>query len=250
MSLSIKLGNFLFRNAYGLYKPLYFRFKNRQDAYEIELLRQHIKPGDRIIDIGANIGFYALILSELTGGKGSVHAFEPDPVNFSRLQKTVEGVGNIRINNQAMAPKSGNISVYTSKELNVDHRTYKPEEFEKELVIQAVSLDDYIESWSGSKNVDFIKMDIQGFEQEALKGMTKTLENNPGVKLVSEFWPYGLEKAGGSAAAYFDQLGQAGFNCYLLENSALVLLTKERVLKMQELGKEHYFNIFATRGHV
>ncbi len=250
MSLRIKLGNFLFRNAYGLYKPLYFRFKNKQDAYEIKLLSQHIKPGDTVIDIGANIGYYALLLSKLAGRNGAVHCFEPDPINFSRLQKTVSGHSNIYLNHKAMAPQSGSISVYTSKELNVDHRTYKPEEFEKEIRIDAISLDDYLAGLPNNKKVDFIKMDIQGFEQEAFRGMVKTFENNPDVKLVSEFWPYGLEKAGGSASSYYEQLTQAGFSVYLLENNALVALTAKRVLSMQTLGKEHYFNIFATRRHV
>src|SRR5512141_2881832 len=100
--LKIKIGNFLFKNLFLVYKPMYKAFKTKQDAYEIELLKKYIKPGDTIIDIGSNIGFYAGILSNLATEKGHVYCFEPDITNFLHLKKEVSKLKNVTINNKAV----------------------------------------------------------------------------------------------------------------------------------------------------
>ena len=108
MSFSIKFGNFLYKNAFFLYRPLYYVFKNKQDKFEIDLLKKLIRPGARVVDIGANIGFYAGIISELCGEAGNVHCFEPDRINFMYLQKACTGKKNITLNQKAVsAPSSG-----------------------------------------------------------------------------------------------------------------------------------------------
>ncbi len=252
MSVSIKLGNFLYKNAFGLYKPMYTYFKNKQDDNEISLLRKYIKKGDTVIDIGANIGYYAAILSNCVGENGQVHCFEPDVSNFTHLEKATKAYKNIIINNKAVGPKTEKLKIYTSKELNVDHRTYEPEDYDKVIEIDAVSIDNY---FSGTElvevqKIDFIKMDIQGFEMQAIQGMTKTLANNQNIKLISEFWPYGLKKAGSSVTDYFNFLQSLHFNCYLLEKESLSLLTLEKVKALEGLDKKHYFNIFATKENV
>lgn len=241
-SFSIKLGNFLYKTSFPLYKKMYSVFKNKQDAFEIELLKKHIKPGDTILDIGANIGFYATILSDIVGEKGKIHCFEPDTTNFNHLKKTTSSYKNIIINNKAVGPKTEKLKIYTSKELNVDHRTYKPEEYDKEIEIDAVSIDDYLKG----EKVAFIKMDIQGFEMEAIKGMKETLKSNPKVKIISEFWPYGLRKAGSSVTDYYKLLQDLNFKIELLKNNKLETLKPETVLEMEALPEENYFNIFVT----
>ncbi len=226
---------------------MYKLFKNKQDAFEIDLLKKHIQKNDVVLDIGANIGFYATILSDIVGENGVVHCFEPDTKNFEHLKKTTANFKNIKINNKAVGPRTEKLKIYTSKNLNVDHRTYKPEEYDKEIEIDAVSIDDHL---SANTKVNFIKMDIQGFEMQAIQGMQNILEKNKDVKLISEFWPYGLKKAGSSVTEYFNFLVNKGFVCYLLEENSLLKLTSEKVRSLEPLGEEHYFNIFATRTNV
>lgn len=241
-SFSIKLGNFLYKTSFPLYKIMYTLFKNKQDAFEIELLKKNIKKGDTVLDIGANIGFYATILSDIVGENGIIHCFEPDITNFNHLKKTTASHKNIIINNKAVGPKTETIKIYTSKNLNVDHRTYKPEEFHKEIEIAAISIDDYLKG----KKVNFIKMDIQGFEMEAMKGMKETLKNNPDVKLISEFWPYGLKKAGSSVTDYYKLLQELNFKIELLKNHKLETINLKTVQEMEPLSEENYFNIFVS----
>ncbi len=244
---SIKAGNFLYKYCFPLYNIAYPAFKRKQDKFEIELLQKHIKPGDTVLDIGANIGFYATILSDIVGKKGKVFCFEPDIKNFEHLKKATKKHLNIFINNLAVGSKTEILKIYTSKSLNVDHRTYKPDVYDKEIDIRAVSIDDFLPKDS---RVDFIKIDIQGFEMQALKGMINTLHLNKNIKMISEFWPYGLRKSGSSLSEYFMYLKDLGFDVQLLKENSLQNITIEDVKNLEPLSEEHYFNIFVSRADV
>ena len=251
-SLSIALGNFLFKNCFPIYKMTYKSFKEKQDAFEISLMKKYIKTGDSVLDIGANIGFYAEILSSLVGEKGKVHCFEPDTTNFKHLESRSKNLKNITVNNKAVSDKTETIKIYTSKKLNVDHRTYKPDEYDQEIDIHAISIDEYLLSINSTqidKKISFIKMDIQGFEMSAIKGMHNTLQS-PDLKLLSEFWPYGMKKAGTSVLDYFNFLKQYQFFIYLIDNNQLVELTEDKVKTFLELPETTYMNIFASKARV
>lgn len=247
MPLGIRIGNFLYHYAFPVYRPVYSLFKRRQDRHELALLTKLVKPGHRVLDIGANIGFYARRLSLLVGSQGEVHCFEPDAVNFAHLKRATSGLVNVYANHKAVGPATEQIHIYTSKELNVDHRTYRPEEYDQELTVDCVSIDDYL---GANLNIDLIKIDIQGFEFQAMQGMLRVLEHNPRLLIISEFWPYGLRVAGSSAMTYFRFLESKGFICHLMKNNGLQQLTEPLVAELEPLGKEHYFNIFAERAHV
>lgn len=214
-NISLKLGNWLYSNAFGVYNILYPIFKNRQDKHEIEFLKSHVKKGHTVVDIGANIGFYTKILSELAGSSGKVHCFEPDEINFRHLTHNSKGLGNVSLNKKAVSATSDPIRIYHSKLLNVDHRTYPVDEYASVSEIEAVDLDSH---FSQGEHVDFIKMDIQGYEIEALKGMKRVIAENPGIELLMEFWPYGLKSAGHSVEDLFGILDEYGLN-YRLTNA-------------------------------
>lgn len=241
---SISIGNLLFRNFFPLYNIIYPVFKRRQDAEEIEFLKRSIKKGDTILDIGANIGFYSKILVELTGESGKVYCFEPDLINFNYLLRNTKGIKNSIPVNKAVADSSKTIKLYTSKLLNVDHRTYKVDEFEKELNIEAISIDDFV---ADKFKIDFIKMDIQGFEVSALSGMQKTLAKNTSVKLLLELWPYGLHTAGSSCTELVRLIESFGFAIYELENNQLQQFDKNILSEIENAPFEFGKNIFITR---
>src|SRR6266487_7064173 len=123
-----------------------------------------------------------------------VHSFEPDPENFVRLHAAIASLPNVRVNQVAVSDKTGESVLYVSEELNVDHRAYPTEgETRKTISIRSTTLDDYFKP---GERVDLIKMDIQGFELHALRGAERVLADNPDVKLLLEFWPFGLKQAG------------------------------------------------------
>jgi FkbM family methyltransferase len=242
--LVLKIGNMLFKKAFKVYKLLYITYKLYEEKQEIALLQTVVKHGNTVLDIGANIGFYTKILSKAVGKQGHVLCFEPDFVNYNHLFQTTIGLPNVQIHQKAVASKTKKIVLYTSKELNVDHRTYKPEQFDQEIEIDAVCIDDFLKD---QPKVDVIKIDIQGFEMEALMGMKHILTNNHNIKILSEFWPYGLKMAGYSAVEYYENLTHLGFNIFMVTDKGLRPLNIGAVQGMMFLDKEYYFNIYATR---
>lgn len=248
MSFSIKLGNFLYKNIFPLYNFIYPIFKKKQDVKELNLIRSFVKPGNNILDIGANIGFYTSCFSDLIGSAGKVFAFEPEPVNFNYLQRNCKGLANVILTNKAVSDKTGTLKIYLSKMLNVDHRTYKIDDYSEIKEIEAVAIDDYLKE-RGNPPIDFIKMDIQGFEMSALKGMLQTLTNNQDVKVISELWPFGLQKAGSSAAEMLELLNSLGFSVYLLTSAPAQLIAKESIDHL-EVDENVYYNVFFSREKV
>jgi FkbM family methyltransferase len=243
-TINYKLANFLFKKAFPLYKWLYWRFKNKQDFFEIHLIKENINSGDMVLDIGANIGFYSGIIAELIGEKGKVYCFEPVLVNYNHLKSETHKYSNVIVFNKAVAANTGPLKIYTSKILNVDHRMYEFDGYDSIIEIESVKLDEY---FYDCPRIDFIKIDIQGFEMEALKGMQRIINANENLKLISEFWPYGLKKAGSSAIEYYNFLVQNGFEIWLIKKRQLSKISLEEVSELNSLDEKHYFNIFAIK---
>ena len=89
-------------------------------------LRQWVRPGMTVVDIGANIGYFTVHLSRLVGAHGVVHAFEPEPVNFSILTENVNmnGLTNVRLHRAAVGKERGDASLHTSDFNGGMHRLY------------------------------------------------------------------------------------------------------------------------------
>jgi FkbM family methyltransferase len=240
---SIKLGDILYRHFYPLYRPLYFAYKQREDAFEIQVIRALIEPGQTVIDIGANIGFYTNIFSDIVGSNGKVHAFEPDVTNYSHIKKISGKNNNVVLRQKAVSDKTEPLKIFTSKLLNVDHRTYPVEQYESSYDIEAVSIDDYV---AGSFKVDFIKMDIQGHELKALRGMKKTLGVFQPI-LLTEFWPSGLKQAGDSADEYLSLVQSYGYSIYQLNGRAISNFRREIIPDLERNGDLGYINILLCR---
>lgn len=245
-AFSLKFGNFLYRNCFPLYKVMYSVFKNRQDAAEIGLLKTIIKPGDTILDIGANIGFYAKILSDLTGARGKVYCFEPDSTNFSYLQKAVKDHKNISTFNMAVSDAESVLKVYKSKLLNVDHRTYPVNNYDSIEEVKANSIDNLISSGT-IQPANIIKIDIQGYELVAFKGMKKLLSESRDLKIVAEFWPHGFMRAGSSAIELFDFFGSLGYSIYFIGTNSDQKVTREYVTQNNKQPFEFSFNVLIKR---
>ncbi len=207
------LFNSLYKSSYWLYKPLYFFYKKFSDKSKIVLLKDIVKPGMHVLDIGANIGYYTILLSELVGENGKVYAFEPDETNFKHLSENTKNLKNVSLFKKAVGNKTETIKLYYSDELNVDHQTYDSGEGRKCMEIDAIAIDDIFKK----EQFNFIKLDIQGFDYYALQGMTNTLDRSQQVSIFGEFWPYALEKAGSNYKAYLTLLEQCNFDVKVFE---------------------------------
>lgn len=184
------------------------------EEYETDLFKKNIKKGDIVLDIGAHIGYYTLLAARMVGNKGKVYAFEPDLRNFEILKKNVKEnkYENVILINKAVSNKDGEAILFLNYENTGDHRIYNPKDKRKSIKIQTVTLDNFFKN--KSKKVDLIKIDIQGSEARAFKGAQNLIKQNKNIKILTEFWPHGLELSGSSAKEYAGLLTKNMFQVY------------------------------------
>lgn len=137
-------------------------------------LRKRIKPGTTIADIGANIGYYALIEAQQTAN--TIYAIEPVPENIKLLKKNIEANGrkNIETHQTAIGNKEGLTAFHTSKKSNLGSITNTHKEHKKETITTKITtLDKFLK---GKKTPNTIRMDVEGYELEIIKGAKETLK--------------------------------------------------------------------------
>jgi len=186
----------LMLSYYGIYEPK-----------ETKLIKNIVKPTFTVIDIGAHIGYYTLIMARKAK---IVYAFEPNPYNFELLKRNIEinRLTNVRLYNKAVGNLNGKANLFISNLNSGMSRVYNSIYCEKEpLEIDMIRLDDIIDK------VDFIKMDIEGSELGALNGMKKILEN--GVILLMEFHPPSIREYGADPAEIYNLLTNLGYKITL-----------------------------------
>lgn len=176
------------------------------------LLSRWIRPGMVVVDVGANQGLYSLLFSELVGPSGEVFAFEPEPTMFRALVHNCKrnSAGNIRLFPFALGSNCGTATLSRSLLNSGDNRLAAGprEHFSAEAQVEIVTLDEVI----GDHHIDFIKIDVQGWEFEVFRGMDRTLQANPAVQIYFEVWPQGLIDAGCQPAAPLQYLSDRGFD--------------------------------------
>ncbi|MCB1614734.1 MAG: FkbM family methyltransferase [Pseudomonadales bacterium] len=164
------------------------------EIHETRLILDNLVEGDRFIDVGANIGYYTLLASIKTGNTGCVYAFEPDPLNFSLLEKNIKlnKRENVETFNVALTANEGDTRLYLCEDNKGDHRNYPSDDDRQSIQIKAATADRMLEHCAG---INFIKIDTQGAETSVIKGFQKTLQaNRSQLKMIIEFWPWGLRK--------------------------------------------------------
>lgn len=214
------------------------------EGYETSLLSTICRPGMRVLDIGANIGYYSLLLAQYVGDTGHIWAFEPDLGNYETLQLNLQenNFKNVEALNCAVGDISQKQSLYVSTAHNGDHRIYLVEDTEREKVaIDVVALDDF---FAPTEKFDLIKMDIQGAEGLALVGMQRILTNNPNLVIFMEFWPKGLREAGSDPEQVLKDLIKIGFLLKHIDEKQKQLIEIANITEfVSSLTGEQYVNI-------
>jgi|GEM_PF-336959 len=219
------------------------------EPYETTLIESVVKPGDVVLDIGANIGYYTLIFARLVGEHGHVYAFEPDPTNYRLLKKNVRanGYNNVTFIHKAVAETSGPLKLYLCPDNKGDHRIFESEDSRDAIPIEAVTLDEHFANYDG--RIDFIKMDIQGSEGRAVQGMQNLLKKHQNIKIITEFWPAGLHRSGVNATEYLSSLENQGFRLFRIdEDEELTESTSmDELLRRYPASREDFGNLFCSR---
>lgn len=215
------------------------------EAFETRLFCELIRPGMVVVDIGANIGYYSLIGSQLVGKKGKVYALEPDPSNFDMLLKNIQANNykNIIPSKKAVGDHSGHIRLYMSEHASGHSIGPLPQSIGS-ILVPIERLDDF---FIGKLSpINLVKMDIEGAEMLAFKGMGKIIEANRGLKILTEFFPRQLESCGSSPVSYFNQIKDSGFMIYIideLESQTIRAYSVEDVIIYMEKARTDHINL-------
>ena len=196
----------------ALYARLYLLGKTLAEPRERRFLQEQVEPGMVVFDVGANVGFYTLLLADRVGPAGRVHAFEPDPLSFEILKRRAAGLANIVLNQTALGDRAGTITLYTNRSNRADNRVHPSlgAEAAEAVEVLLTPLDDYCAA-HGIDRLDAVKMDIQGAEVAALEGFRKTIDRLKPRWMLIELSPEHLRGAGTTPEAFWGILGELGY---------------------------------------
>jgi FkbM family methyltransferase len=168
-----------------------FVYKKREPLCTDFLMRSGIiGKGDVVLDIGANIGYYVLTEAKLVGEAGKVYAVEPVASNFKLLQKNVQlnNLTNVASYQYAFGDKNSTSEIFVSNSSNLC-AVNKDAVSGKIVGVQPVymmTIDEFIKD---KKPPKLIRMDVEGYEYEILKGMSNTLQSDTAILMELHAFP-------------------------------------------------------------
>jgi FkbM family methyltransferase len=191
------------------------------------------KPGDTVLDLGANIGWYSVLAASIVGSAGSVLAFEPDERNTRLLQMNVavsDQHSIIKIYPYAVGENEGEAQFYKSETNLGDHRLFSDGMSRETCSVNVITLDSFF-SGENQKLPEIVKSDTQGSEAKILKGAKTLFSNGWRPVMILEFWPFGLTKSGDDPLRLWEYLVNLGYEIYEISESKLklILLNMEKV---------------------
>jgi len=181
-----------------------------------DLFKKTVKEGDVIVDLGANIGYFTLLAAKLTGKKGRVYAFEPEPRNYNYLVKNIglNNYDNVSAFQKAVSDRKGKTRLFICPYDTGHHTINQPDGIEayrqgrkgevNGVEIETLALDEYFKD--KEKRIDVIKIDVEGAEALAISGMKEILKNNENIKIFLEFFPLLIIKMNSSPEGFIDKL--------------------------------------------
>ena len=215
-----------------------------------KVVKSIIIKGMVCLDIGANIGYFTLIMARLVGEEGKVFAFEPEPHNFDLLAKNIaiNGYGNVTAVPKAISNKDGKAELFLDRTsfgahslVRQDTRNIRQDVTE----VEVQTLDSLFKDYDG--RIDFIKMHVEGAELTVLEGMEDIINKNKDLIIITRFVPSVLTRFGSPPEEYLNRLIQYGFKLYDIDEKKEYVYPTDvaSILKQYPVGKDT--NLLAKR---
>jgi FkbM family methyltransferase len=178
-----------------------------------------LRPGMTVVDVGANVGYYTLLAARAVGPGGRVHAFEPEPLNFRLLKRSLmaNGLHWVNASDKALWDEAGTRLLFTTTAeggrgghtlIDDPATSTRPR-----ITVETITLDEVL---AADRRVDVMKMDAEGAEPRIFDGMRRVVEASPRLKIVMEFSPQFVRGAGRDPVRFIDELGNMGFSVSLI----------------------------------
>jgi FkbM family methyltransferase len=190
-------------------------FWGRHEPTSSEWVRRTVRPGWTCLDVGANVGYFTVMLGQLAGPQGSVLAFEPCAPFRQRLEANVRinGLSNVRTENFGLSDGESVATIYlTACTASIDPAHWAPSQAKQASEIRLVDLD----SWwrkHGTGRLDFIKVDTDGHEAAFLAGARETIAKHRPVMMI-EVCPKVLHGGDAAALALVTEIAGMGYTIW------------------------------------
>ncbi len=203
-----------------------------------------VSPGQIVVDVGANQGVFTMLFSRLVGPTGRVFALEPEPALFAALDATcaLNGATNVTRLSVAAGEKRSHGMLHCSR-FNSGDNTMSSSRSGPSVPVEIVALDEVLPV----EDVSLIKVDVQGYELSVVKGMETLLKRSPGVKVLFEYWPAGLRRAGCAPDELLEFFRQRGFSLFEIDGTRLQKLSGPRAAQLAAGSQWAWNNLVATR---
>lgn len=170
-------------------------FEGYWEYWNTEYVWRHVGPGQVCLDVGANHGYFTLLLGDLVGPSGTVHALEPNPRLFDLMSRTVAlngFAGHVHAHQAGAGARRGQLPLLVPLSEPKNARLITEEQARGPIArgaeeihrVPVIPLDEVV-----SSPVDFIKIDVEGAEEAVWAGMQKLLDRSPRVRIAMELNP-------------------------------------------------------------
>lgn len=170
--------------------PHFFGYLMGHEEHVAEAMMRAVGPGDVVLDIGANIGYFAVQFASRVGGTGRVIAYELDATNFGYLERNAAlaaGEGrHIETVRAAISDTAGSVTIDHGAE-STHHRVGAGDGPGERVA--AVSIDDEVRRLGIERPIGLVKIDVEGHEPFVLAGMAETVERGMVRAMILEVMP-------------------------------------------------------------
>jgi FkbM family methyltransferase len=191
-----------------------------------DIMIRAVRPGDLLIDVGANLGYFTLLMAFLTGPGGHVLSCEPTAGNVARLIRHLDlnELHNAEIIPHPMADAATEIEFWFNSDNAGGHAIWDVGQYPTNIKsrlsphsvrVHATTIDQEVAE-RGGKAPRLIKIDTEGAEHTILRGATKLLAAHAVPYIVTELHNFGLERCGSSQAGLRDFMREFGYDMFLL----------------------------------
>src|SRR2546426_3592026 len=188
-SLVKRRGVYVYLNSKDPWISSYIQVVGAYDMESTLLLESLLKEGDVVFDVGANIGWHTLVSAKMVKRIGRIYAFEPEPINFSLLSKSIayNAFQNVELFNCCVADYNGEVELFLNEDNPGDHSiTWTVGA--KSIRVPCSKLDTIAVKY-GLDHIDLLKMDIEGAEPKALSGASDLLDQGKIERMLVEYSP-------------------------------------------------------------
>jgi FkbM family methyltransferase len=191
------------------------------------LMARAVRPGSSAIDVGAGMGDETIDLSQLVGASGKVFAFEPHPVSFEALTRTIalNRLQNVEAWQVALGARDDELSFH-GRVTRTNHSIAG----QGTTQVTMRRLDCFLNTRPEltGDNVSFMKIDADGFDLDVLEGATDFLKENPRCRIIVEHLP-SLSYGGKTGRAVLAFLKDRGFAVHAIQTAAIALDSEEAI---------------------